>query len=214
MKCLVTAGPTFEPLDEVRRLTNFSTGRLGSQLAAWLAARGHDVTLLLGHYATWRGGAGAAEVRTFTTANDLSDQLHRLAAPEVGAVFHAAAVGDFCLAGAYERLPDGRLAEIKESKIASRRACVLLELKPAPKIIASLRDWYPSARLIGWKYELEGGREAALAGARRQLTECRTDACVVNGRAYGEGFGLARPDTPDVHCADQETLFDALAGLL
>ena len=42
MQCIVTAGPTFEPLDKVRRLTNFSTGRLGSELANFLAARGHE----------------------------------------------------------------------------------------------------------------------------------------------------------------------------
>jgi len=39
MNCIVTAGPTYEPLDDVRRLTNFSTGRLGTELANFLAAR-------------------------------------------------------------------------------------------------------------------------------------------------------------------------------
>ena len=48
MRCIVTAGPTFEPLDEVRRLTNFSTGRLGTELANFLQAAGGDVSLLLG----------------------------------------------------------------------------------------------------------------------------------------------------------------------
>jgi phosphopantothenoylcysteine decarboxylase/phosphopantothenate--cysteine ligase len=41
MNCIVTAGPTYEPLDDVRRLTNFSTGRLGTELANFLAARVH-----------------------------------------------------------------------------------------------------------------------------------------------------------------------------
>ena len=36
MNCVVTAGPTYEPLDDVRRLTNFSTGKLGSQLGDFL----------------------------------------------------------------------------------------------------------------------------------------------------------------------------------
>ena len=53
MNCIVTAGPTCEPLDEVRRLTNFSTGRLGTELANFLAARGHKVTLLVGEQATY-----------------------------------------------------------------------------------------------------------------------------------------------------------------
>ena len=47
MHCIVTAGPTYEPLDKVRRLTNFSTGRLGSELVTFLTARGHDTTLLI-----------------------------------------------------------------------------------------------------------------------------------------------------------------------
>ena len=47
MNCIVTAGPTYEPLDDVRRLTNFSTGRLGTELANFLAARGHTVILLV-----------------------------------------------------------------------------------------------------------------------------------------------------------------------
>src|ERR1017187_6048830 len=55
MQCIVTAGPTYEPLDEVRRLTNFSTGRLGSELVNFLAARGHEATLLIGQQATYRG---------------------------------------------------------------------------------------------------------------------------------------------------------------
>jgi len=41
MRCIVTAGPTYEPLDKVRRLTNFSSGRLGSELGDFLTDRGH-----------------------------------------------------------------------------------------------------------------------------------------------------------------------------
>ena len=79
MQCIVTAGPTFEPLDEVRRLTNFSTGRLGSELASFLAARGHDATLLIGQQATYRGERHARKVETFTTTANLRDRLEALA---------------------------------------------------------------------------------------------------------------------------------------
>ena len=78
MQCIVTAGPTCEPLDKVRRLTNFSTGRLGSELVNFLAARGHDVTLLIGEQATWRGERHARRVETFITAADLRDRLQSL----------------------------------------------------------------------------------------------------------------------------------------
>ena len=45
MNFIVTAGPTYEELDNVRRLTNFSTGRLGSELVNFLVARGHQVEI-------------------------------------------------------------------------------------------------------------------------------------------------------------------------
>ena len=84
MNCVVTAGPTYESLDEVRRLTNFSTGRLGTELAVFLSARGHGVTLLIGQLATHRGERQARKVETFTTTGDLRERLKNLAgeAPE------------------------------------------------------------------------------------------------------------------------------------
>ena len=79
MNCVVTAGPTYEPLDDVRRLTNFSTGRLGAELAAFLSHRGHHVTLLIGEMAVWRGDRTASEVQEFSTTANLRDRLKAFA---------------------------------------------------------------------------------------------------------------------------------------
>src|SRR5438552_2485042 len=96
MNCVVTAGPTYEPLDQVRRLINFSTGRLGSELANYLAQQGHRVTLLLGQQATWKSESVAdLETVTFSTTADLHARLQSLAKVTVDALFHAAAVSDF-----------------------------------------------------------------------------------------------------------------------
>ena len=80
MNCIVTAGPTFEPLDDVRRLTNFSTGRLGTDLANFLAARGHHVTLLIGESATYAGKREAQAVNTFSTTAAAGVGPRRIAA--------------------------------------------------------------------------------------------------------------------------------------
>ena len=103
MQCIVTAGPTHEPLDEVRRLTNFSTGRLGSELVNFLAARGYEATLLIGQQATYRGERHARHVEIFTTTPNLRDRLRALASETVGAVFHAAAVSDFSFGKVWRR---------------------------------------------------------------------------------------------------------------
>lgn len=210
MKCIVTAGPTYEPLDEVRRLTNFSTGRLGTELAEFLVSRGHEVTLLRGEQATWPQ-SGKARVLPFTTTANLKDQL-KSRANGVGAVFHAAAVSDFAFGKIWQRAPGGELKPVKTGKISSRLENVLAELVPTPKIIAELRDWFPNALLVGWKFEVDGGRESALAEARKQIAECRTNACVVNGPAYGAGFELLT--TQLRHCGTKEELFEQLAAIL
>lgn len=214
MRCVVTAGPTYEPLDRVRRLTNFSTGRLGSELVNFLAARGHEVILLIGQLATWRGERHATRVDTFTTTADLSHRLHALSAVQVDVVFHAAAVSDFSFGKVWQRSPSGQLAELKSDKLSSRNGALLAELVPTQKIIAQLRSWYPEARLIGWKYEVDGDRATTVAAARAQLVECRTDACVANGPAYGDGFGLIPKVGELEQCADMVALFRALEAFV
>ena len=210
MQCIVTAGPTYEPLDAVRRLTNFSTGRLGSELATFLSARGYEVTLLIGQHATYRGERQARQVQTFTTTADLRDRLQALATPTVAAVFHAAAVSDFGFGKIWRRSPEGELTELTGGKISTRQGTLLAELAPTPKIIAELRQWFATARLVGWKYEVDGGRAGVIRLAEQQLADCRTDACVANGPAYGAGFGLVGSGGAVTHLPDMAGLFVAL----
>jgi phosphopantothenoylcysteine synthetase/decarboxylase len=126
------------------------------------------------------------------------------------AVFHAAAVSDFTFGKVWERTASGELIAAKSGKISTRHGTLLAELVPTPKIISHLRSWFPRARLIGWKYEIDGDRAGVIAKARQQLTENSTDACVANGRAYGPGFGLVTRAPEPAHLADTPALFRAL----
>lgn len=214
MNCIVTAGPTYEKMDDVRRLTNFSTGRLGTELANFLTARGHDVTLLIGEQATYAGARHVNRVENFTTTADLQDWLQAQAGPGVDAIFHVAAVSDFTFGKIWHRTTQGDLVEIKSGKVSTRQGTLLAELVPTPKIISGLRDWYPKAKLIGWKYEVDGNRSAVISAAAKQLHECLTDICVANGAAYGEGFGIVTPNGKCVHAPDAATLFETLENRL
>jgi phosphopantothenoylcysteine decarboxylase/phosphopantothenate--cysteine ligase len=214
MRCIVTAGPTYEPLDHVRRLTNMSSGRLGSELVNHLTAKGHEVTLLIGHQATWQGERNAVSVKTFTTTEHLRQMLEGLAETGAEAVFHAAAVSDFSFGKVFRRAADGELSEIRSGKISTREGGLLVELVPTPKIIRHLRSWYPNALLVGWKYEVEGTRDSVLRLASHQIDECRTDACVANGPAYGTGFGLLQRGKECCDLPDSSALFNELDQLL
>lgn len=179
--CLVTAGPTIEPIDAVRRLTNLSTGRLGCRLADALARAGHRVTLLLSDTAQHQPRHRAIKIIHFNTTEDLREKIRDASLSNVAAVFHAAAVSDF-------RVPKKRQTD---GKIPTSNGKLTLELETTPKLIRSLRRWFPKAKITGWKYEVDGNRGTALANAAQQIRQNRTDACVINGPAYGEGFGLA-----------------------
>jgi len=210
MNCIVTAGPTYEPLDDVRRLTNFSTGRLGTELANFLAARGHKVTLLVGESATYAGERRARSVKVFSTTADLRAKLKAFSGKKVDAIFHAAAVSDFGFGKIFAQNDAGEFVVLKASKkISTRSGEMLVELVPTPKIIAELRGWFPRTRIVGWKFEADGRRADALRSARKQLADCATDFCVANGPAYGKGFNLVSPDGQK-HFANVGKLFSAL----
>ena len=214
MHCVITAGPTYEPLDNVRRLTNFSTGRLGSELAAFFTAHGHSVTLLIGEHSTYRGELKAKTIEHFSTGADLQDKLEKLSSNPVDAVFHAAAVSDFKFGKVWVRSDSNELSEIKSGKISTRAGTLLAELVPTSKIIARLRDWFGNALLVGWKFEVDGNRCQAIDLAQKQILQCRSDASVVNGPAYGTGFGLVRPGPEILHLNTKLDLFEALKALL
>jgi len=199
----ITCGPAFEPLDGVRRITNFSTGEIGSVLAEAFLKSGFDVVCFRGEAASFPAPAGAI-MRVFTTNGSLAEGLRSLGrAPDV--ILHAAALCDFVLESI-----DGSDGL---SKLSSRSGSIRLTLKPAKKVLSEMRGWFPEARIIGWKYELDGSREQAVSRGAAQIQETRTDGCVINGSAYGEGFGLLLPDGSLPHFPDKATLASHLAGL-
>ncbi|MHA3772087.1 phosphopantothenoylcysteine decarboxylase domain-containing protein [Verrucomicrobiota bacterium sgz303538] len=209
-RVIVTCGPSFEPIDQVRRLTNQSTGKLGILLANRLARSGWDTICFKGEGATCPDALVGAERVTFSTNDDL---LRRLTAlpyrDEVAAIFHVAALCDFKVKQATGA--DG--VPLDSAKISSRAGEVTLTLEPATKIIGQLRALFPHSRIVGWKYELNGKREDAIEKGWNQIAQNGTDACVVNGAAYGEGFGvLERAGSGIAHLEDRTVLCEWLAG--
>jgi len=197
MRVLITAGPSSEPIDEVRVITNRSTGELGVVLAEHLSRAGHAVEVFLGQGATYRWKGAQA----FANNQELDQLLARTARQEtVDVVFHAAALTDFRV----ERIG---MSETKDVvKIASDGGPISLQLVPQPKLIGSLRKYFPRARIVGWKYEHGITRTALLLEAAHQMQQNHTDACVVNGRAFGPGFGVWTDDGLIATCDSKPSL--------
>ncbi len=208
-RVVVTCGPSYEPIDEVRRITNQSTGKLGIQLSNRLVGEGWRVTCLKGVGALHPEPlASDVENLSFTTNDHLLAKLEALPnRNEVAAVFHAAALCDFKVRAV--RNAEGHSATA--AKLSSRAGELTLVLEPATKLIGQLRGLFPNARIVGWKYELEGTRDEVIAKGTRQIVENNTDLCVLNGRAYGAGFGVLHPRGDLVDLPHNDALYDWLA---
>jgi phosphopantothenate---cysteine ligase (CTP) len=182
MRIVITGGPASEPIDQVRFITNQSTGELAVKLAQKFSAAGDRVELFLGRGAIWR----SENAKYFQTNEDLHRFLSEVQQRDrVDAVLHAAALSDFGVA--QMRVPGGAS---EAAKISSEARSIELQLVPKPKLISDLRDLFAGAYIVGWKFELEGTPMDVVREGVRQIEGNRTNACVLNGSAFGPGFGF------------------------
>lgn len=168
---LVTAGPTYEPIDPVRVVSNHSTGTMGFTLAKDLARRGARVTLVTGPTLLDTPDR-VHRVDVLTSAEMLEAvQVHR----DADFVFMAAAVADYTP------------TEFHPSKIKKADDQLVLKLRRTTDILAELgKSRQEHQTLVGFAMETEND----LANARRKLVEKNLDWIVLNNlNEDGAGFG-------------------------
>jgi len=164
---LITAGPTQEPLDPVRYISNRSSGKMGYALAEAAAARGAKVVLISGpvHLAPPRGCTFIA----VHTAREMRDKVfENLQAASV--IVKAAAVADF------------HLSKVPSQKMKKTAARLSLELDPTPDILAELGRKKGDRLLVGFAAETENLQQET----RRKL-EAKNCDMVVGNLVGGEG---------------------------
>ena len=166
---LVTAGPTREPIDPVRYISNRSSGKMGYRLAAAALRRGARVTLVSGPTAL-TPPAGAVFVPVQTAEEMREAVLHHLARATI--VIKAAAVGDY------------RVRQVAPDKIKGKRDLVL-ELTPTPDILAEVAARRAGAFVVGFAAET---RDVA-AHARAKLEHKGIDLLVANDVSQ-QGIGF------------------------
>ena len=178
MRFLITAGPTREHLDDVRFLSNASSGRMGYAIARAAARAGHQVHLVSGPVAL-PPPAGVQLVRVTS-----AEQMYRACArlfPKADCLIGAAAPADYTPI---------RRARGKAKKSPGIRA---LRLKPTVDILATLGARKKRQIIIAFALEVQN----ALPNARRKLTKKNADAILLNapdamGAARSSGLIITR----------------------
>ncbi|MDZ4064487.1 MAG: bifunctional phosphopantothenoylcysteine decarboxylase/phosphopantothenate--cysteine ligase CoaBC [Coriobacteriia bacterium] len=168
---LVTAGPTFEPVDAVRFLGNRSSGKTGYTIAEEAARRGAKVTLVSGP-TVLSDPFGVTTVRVTTTL-EMRDAVSAVY-PSIDIVIATAAVSDF------------RAETPVSGKLKKDAAAGEIRLVPNPDILAELGAVKGERLLVGFAAETED----VLGYARAKLAEKNLDMIVANNvSAPGLGFG-------------------------
>lgn len=158
---LITAGPTQEPLDPVRYLSNRSSGKMGYALAQAALERGAKVVLVSGPVSI-AAPLGAEVVPVRTAAQMLDAVMNHLAPATV--VIKCAAVADF------------KPAVQNSQKIKKSQARLSLELLPTVDILATVGSHKGDRLLVGFAAETENLREEAT----RKMTVKNCDMVVAN----------------------------------
>lgn len=162
---LVTAGPTYEPIDAVRHIANRSSGKLGLCLATQAARRGWDVTLLLGPIETSENYTHLT-VKRFSSTADLERLLFNHA-PTCDVLIMAAAVADY-----------RPIAPPTTTKLRRRDGPIDLKLEPTPDLLAKVASHRRAGQLfVGFALEPEAG---LIEAAREKMNRKGINAIVAN----------------------------------
>jgi len=184
-KILITAGPTYEAIDPVRFIGNFSSGKMGIALANEAVRQGAEVHLILGP----------------STEKNIHSQIHLHRVVSAQQMYEAAVIEfstcDIAILAA--AVADYTPETVASEKIKKKGGNLSLTLVPTVDILASLGKIKTTQTLIGFALETEN----EVANAQTKLEKKNLDAIVLNSlRDAGAGFGT---DTNKVTFITKET---------
>ena len=188
-KILITAGRTEEPLDPIRFITNYSSGKMGFALAEVANLKGADVTLISGpNNLTPDKGINYIEIKT---SDDMKNAVNEhLQNSDI--LIMAAAVADF------------RPKTINENKIKKSDSTLNLELEHTTDILKEAGDEKENRIHVGFAIETEKEIESA----KKKLVQKKLDLIVLNNPLKnGAGF---RSDTNIVTLIDKDQNIDKI----
>ncbi|MFC1480900.1 bifunctional phosphopantothenoylcysteine decarboxylase/phosphopantothenate--cysteine ligase CoaBC [Candidatus Neomarinimicrobiota bacterium] len=168
-KVLISAGPTREPIDEVRFISNRSSGKMGYALAAAARDYGADVTLVSGPVALPEV-QGCTTIKVETAIEMLKAVVDHVQDQDL--LIMAAAVADF--------MPEGKTA----GKIRRQSTLTAIPVMPAPDILSTIKDKF-EGKLVAFSLQADTDRNTA----RNKLMDKGADYIVLNSYTEpGAGF--------------------------
>ncbi len=202
-RVVITAGPTREPIDPVRFITNRSSGKMGYALADSLARLGAEVTLISGP-TVLPTPHGVQRIDVESAAQMLDATRGAIASAQI--LVGTAAVADY------------RSAAPAEHKIKKQADQIALPLVRNPDILATLRETDPKLFIVGFAAETEKLAEHARGKLQRKKLDMIAANWVGDGRAFDQDDNALHVFWPggerELPTASKTDLAAALATLI
>jgi phosphopantothenoylcysteine synthetase/decarboxylase len=172
-KILITAGPTWVALDQVRVISNQATGETGFILADKFKKLGAKVTLLLGPGDFYRASQTGVKLIRFKYFSELAQLLDQeLKNGDYTAVVHAAAVADY------------QPKAVMQRKVSSQRESWKINLVPTPKLIQGFKKYQPDLFTVGFKFESNANKNLLVEKGNALLRSANLDLVVANSNKH------------------------------
>lgn len=165
-KLLITSGGTQEPIDDVRVITNKSTGKTASILADQFINAGFDVTYLCAENAV--RPLLTSTVENFISYKDLDQKLTSLLKNQYDLIIHTAAVSDYSV------------AQAANGKIDSAAEVIEIKLVKNPKLIDKIKKLSPASKLVGFKLTSQASESTIQTKVNSLFEKAQCDYVVHN----------------------------------
>ena len=183
-KVIVTAGGTSEKIDNVRKITNSGTGKLGYKIALELLNKYKDVKI---YYVcsknSFRPVSDRVEIIEIESTIDLKNNIENLLTQnKIDYFIHSMAVSDYMVdyVTNLESIKNNNIKIINDTKISSNEKSLVIVLKPTPKIISIIKNISPETYLVGFKLLDNVSKEELISVAKKLRDKNKCDLVVAN----------------------------------
>lgn len=205
MRVLITAGGTSERIDDVRAITNFSTGRLGSLVAdAYSQLPEVNVTLILAKRSLKPINPAIQLIEIESVQELLEEVTNQLSENTFDIVVHSMAVSDYYLVGTTSQEKLVNELEKKQSidaglkqafepisrepkKLSSQTEMMYFQLQQTPKVISLIKQLQPETCLVGFKLLVNIAEEQLVEVAKELMAKNDCDFVLANDKAMISG---------------------------
>ncbi|MBF0478900.1 MAG: hypothetical protein HQL26_05420 [Candidatus Omnitrophica bacterium] len=175
---LITCGPTWTPIDDMRVISNKSSGTLGHILADLFCKKGFKVTLLEGPVQERMKPVKNLTIIPFQYYSEFRAELLKALKQNFDIVVHAAAVSDYQLKKPFNQKVSSHLKELK------------LTLVPTEKLISLIKQKSPKSCLVGFKLESSIAAKSAIRKTEDLFNQAQCDLVILNSLTGNKYYGV------------------------